>query len=272
MKVSTSGFYAWQAEPVSDRDLDDAYLTDTIVDIHRMSRGSYGSPRVHAELRLGEGVRCGRKRVERLMRQAGVQGIYRRRRRGCTRRDPTAEPAADLVNRAFDPVEPDRLWMMDVTEHPTGDGKVYLAVVLEAFSRMVVGWSIGDHMRAELVVDALQMAIWRRQPPPGHTIAHSDHGAQYTSWAFGRRLRTAGLLGSMGSIGDCFDNSAVESFFGTLQLELLDQHPWTDRRQLALAIFEWIEAWYNPRRRHSYCDMLSPADYEAAHTTAADAA
>ena len=181
MKVSTSGFYAWQAEPVSDRDLDDAYLTNTIVDIHRMSRGSYGSPRVHAELRLGEGVRCGRKRVERLMRQAGVQGIYRRRRRGCTRRDPTAEPAADLVNRAFDPVEPDRLWMMDVTEHPTGDGKVYLAVVLEAFSRMVVGWSTGDHMRAELVVDALQMAIWRRQPPPGHTIAHSDHGAQYTS-------------------------------------------------------------------------------------------
>ena len=161
--------------------------------------------------------------------------------------------------------------MMDVTEHPTGNGKIYLAVVLEAFSRMVVGWSIGDHMRAELVVDALQMAIWRRQPPPG-TVAHSDHGSQYTSWAFGRRLRAAGLLGSMGSIGDCFDNSVVESFFGTLQLELLDQHHWTDRQQLASAIFEWIECWYNPRRRHSYCDMLSPADYEAAHISAADAA
>ena len=245
MRVSTSGFYAWLAQPVSPRDLDDAYLTNTIVDIHRISRCSYGSPRVHAELRLGVGVRCGRKRVERLMRQAGIAGIYRRRRQGCTRRDRDAEPAADLVERAFDPTEPDRLWMMDITEHPTGDGKVYLAVVLDAFSRMVVGWSIADHMRAELVVDALQMAIWRRRPPAG-TVAHSDHGAQYTSWAFGRRLRAAGLLGSMGSIGDCFDNSVVESFFGTLQLELLDQHHWTDRRQLASAIFEWIECWYNP--------------------------
>jgi putative transposase len=272
MKVSTSGFYAWRADPVSQRDLDDAYLMNSIVDIHRASRGSYGSPRVHAELRLGEGIRCGRKRVERLMRQARIQGVYRRRRRGCTRRDPAAQPAEDLVNRVFDPVEPDRLWMMDVTEHPTGDGKIYLAVVLDAFSRMVVGWSIADHMRAELVVDALQMALWRRRPSTGRTVAHSDHGAQYTSWAFGRRLRHAGLLGSMGSIGDAFDNSVVESFFGTLQLELLDQHRWAHRHQLALAIFEWVEAWYNPRRRHSYCGMLSPADYEHAHTADTTAA
>jgi putative transposase len=199
------------------------------------------------------------------MRQAGVAGIHRRRRRGCTRRDPAGEPADDLVKRAFNPTAPDRLWMMDVTEHPTGDGKVYLAVVVDAFSRLVVGWSIAIHMRAELVVDALQMATWRRRPTPGRTIAHSDHGAQYTSWAFGRRLRAAGLLGSMGSIGDCFDNSVVESFFGTLQLELLDEHHWASRAQLASAIFEWIETWYNPRRRHSYCGMLSPADYDAAH-------
>jgi putative transposase len=178
MKVSTSGFYAWLADPVSDRDLADAHLTNRIVDIHRMSRRSYGSPRVHAELRLGDGVGCGRKRVERLMRQAGIQGVHRRRRGGCTRRDPAAEPAEDLVNRAFDPTEPDRLWMMDVTEHPTGDGKIYLAVVLEAFSRMVIGWSIADHMRTDLVVDALQMAIWRRRPSPGTTVAHSDHGSQ----------------------------------------------------------------------------------------------
>jgi putative transposase len=176
MKVSTSGFYAWLAQPVSQRDLDDAYLTNTIVDVHRMSRGSYGSPRVHAELRLGEHIRCGRKRLERLMRQAGIAGIYPRRRRGSTRRDPDAQPAEDLVKRAFDVTEPDRLWMMDVTEHATGDGKIYLAVVLEAFSRMVVGRSIADHMRAELVVDALPMAIWRRRPPAG-TVAHSDHGA-----------------------------------------------------------------------------------------------
>ena len=205
------------------------------------------------------------KRIERLMRQAGIAGIHRRRSRGCTRRDLGAEPSEDLVERAFDPTEPDRLWVMDVTEHPTENGKAYLAVVLDAFSRRVVGWSIADHMRSELVVDALQMAIWRRRPTPGSTIAHSDHGSTYTSWAFGRRLRGAGLLGSMGSIGDCFDNSVAESFFGTLQLELLDEHRWESRQQLAQAIFEWIEAWYNPRRRHSYCQMLSPVDYEAAH-------
>ena len=264
MKVSTSAYYAWLANPISQRDLDDAYLTNTIVDIHRMSRRSYGSPRVHAELRLGLDLHCSRKRVERLMRPVGLAGIHRRRRGGCTRRDATARPADDLVNRAFDPTEPDRLWMMDITEHPTSEGKVYLAVVVDGFSRMVVGWSIADHVRAELVVDALQMANWRRRPTAGHTVAHSDHGSQYTSWAFGRRLRAAGLLGSMGSVGDCFDNSVVESFFGTLQLELLDEHQWSTRQQLALAVFEWIEAWYNPRRRHSYCKMLSPVDYEAA--------
>ena len=268
MKVSTSGFYAWLAQPCSDRDHADAVLTSTIVDIHRMSRRSYGSPRVHAELRLGLGTFCSRKRVERLMRQAGVAGIHRRRRAGCTRRDLDAQPSDDLVARQFDPVEADRLWVMDVTEHPTSEGKVYLAVVLDAFSRRVVGWSIADHVRSELVVDAVQMAIWRRQPPEGQVVAHSDHGSTYTSWAFGRRLRGAGLLGSMGSIGDCFDNSVAESFFGTLQLELLDEHRWSTREQLALAIFDWIEAWYNPRRRHSYCKMLSPVDYETANAAA----
>ena len=264
MKVSTSGFYAWQANPVSDRDFDDAVLSNTIVDIHRMSRRSYGSPRVHAELRLGQNTRCSRKRVERLMREAGIAGIYRRKGRGCTRRDPSADPSEDLVRREFDPEGPDRLWVMDVTEHPTPEGKLYLAVVLDAWSRRVVGWSIVDHIRSELVVDALQMAIWRRRPPQNTTVAHSDHGSQYTSWAFGRRLRGAGLLGSMGTIGDCFDNSVAESFFGTLQLELLDEHRWTSRQHLALAVFDWIESWYNPKRRHSYCKMLSPVDYEAA--------
>jgi putative transposase len=155
MEVSTSGFYSWQTKPVSDRDLDYAYLTNAIVDIHAMSRCSYGSPRVHAELHLGEGVHCSRKRVERLMRQAGIQGIHRRRRRGCTRKDLAAVQSHDLVNRQFDPAAPDRLWVMDVTEHPTDEGTVYLAVVLDAFSRTVVGWSIADHMRSELVVDAL---------------------------------------------------------------------------------------------------------------------
>jgi len=262
MKVSTSGFYSWLAQPCSDRDYADAILTNTIIDIHRMSRRSYGSPRVHAELRLAQETFCSRKRVERLMREVGVSGTYRRRNRGCTRRNPQDEVAEDLVNRVFDVNTPDRLWVMDITEHPTLEGKVYLAAVLDEYSRRVVGWSIADHIRSELVVDAVQMAIWRRQPPEGQTIAHSDHGSQYTSWAFGRRLRRAGLLGSMGSIGDCFDNAVAESFFHTLQLELLDEHRWETRDQLANAIFEWIEAWYNPRRRHSYCDMLSPIDYE----------
>ena len=157
-----------------------------------------------------------------------------------------------------------------MTGSPTGEGKVHLTTVIDAYSRRVVGWSIADHIRSELVVDAVQMAVWRRQPPPGQTVAHSDHGSQYTSWAFGRRHRSAGLLGSMGTIGDCFDNSVAESFFGTLQLELLDEHRWETRQQLALAIFDCSETWYNPRRRHSYCRMLSPIDYE--NTTATNAA
>lgn len=271
MKVSTSAFYAWRANPVSERDFADAQLTNRIADIHKLSRRSYGSPRVHAELVLGEGIRCSRKRVERLMRQAGLVGIHRRKGRGCTRRDPDATPSEDLVERQFAVDGPDRLWVMDVTEHPTEEGKLYLAIVLDAFSRRVVGWSIADHIRSELVVDAVQMAIWRRQPPAGQTIAHSDHGSVYTSWAFGRRLRAAGLLGSMGTIGDCFDNSVAESFFGTLQLELLDEHRWHTRQELANAIFEWIECWYNPSRRHSSIQMLSPVDYEVL-TSAAPAA
>ena len=218
---------------------------------------------MHDELKLGEGRRVGRKRIERLMRLNGIVGIHKRRR-GCTRRDPDATPSDDLVNRQFTPEGPDRLWVADVTEHPTGEGKVYLAVVVDAWSRRVIGWSIADHIRAELVVDALQMAIWRRRPPAGQTVHHSDHGSQYTSWAFGRRLRAAGVLGSMGSIGDAYDNAMAESFFSVLQRELLDEQRWTSRRQLALAVFEWIEAWYNPHRRHTSIGSLSPIAFEAA--------
>jgi putative transposase len=266
MKVTTSGYYEWrarQADP-APRGRADAELTHTIVEIHRQSRGTYGSPRVYAELRLGAGIRIGRKRVERLMRQAGIAGVYRRRTRGCTRCNPAAIPSDDLVNRRFTVSAPDRLWVSDITEHPTGTGKVYLGVVLDAWSRRVVGWSIADHLRSELVVDALQMALWRRRPPEGG-IVHSDHGTQYTSWAFGRRLRAAGLLGSMGTVGDAYDNAVAESFFATLQRELLDRHHWTTRQHLASAIFEWIEAFYNPTRRHSSNGMLSPVDYEQTH-------
>jgi len=263
--VSASGFYEWRNRKPSARQVADEQLTATIAQIHERSRGSYGSTRVHAELRLGQGLRCGRKRVERLMRSAGLQGIYRRRRKGCTVRDPAASPHPDLVNRQFTADRPDRLWVTDITQHRTGQGWLYCAVVLDVYSRRVVGWSIADHLRTELVIDALDMARWRREPAAGGTVLHADHGCQYTSWAFGQRLRAAGLLGSMGSVGDCYDNSLAESFFGSLQLELLDQRTWATRQELANAIFEWIEAWYNPTRRHSALGYHRPVSYERMH-------
>lgn len=272
--VSPAGFYEWrrrQADPCRRR-REDAALTGLISDIHLASRGTYGAPRVHAELRLGQGVRVGRKRVERLMREAALQGVTRRRRRGCTRRNPAAVPSDDLVNRAFTPAEPDRLWVADITEHPTTEGKVYVAVVIDAFSRMVAGWSIADHLRTELVVDALEMALWRRKPAAGQLVHHSDHGTQYTSWAFGQRLRAAGLLGSMGTVGDALDNAVAESFFATLQTELLDRRDWPTRASLARAVFDYIECFYNPVRRHSTLGMLSPANYDRTHRPAATTA
>jgi putative transposase len=270
--VSTSGFYEWRAAQSSPcrRARDNAELLETIREIHRASRETYGSPRVTDELRLGLGRRVNHKRVERLMRVHGIQGLFRgRRSKGCTRRDPHASPASDLVNRVFSVSGPDRLWCGDVTEHPTLEGKVYLCAVLDAWSRRVVGWSIADHLRAELVVDALDMATWRRRPPKAQTIMHTDHGTQYTSWVFGKRLRDAGLLASMGTVGDAYDNSMIESFFETLQRELLDRHVWTTRRDLAQAIFEWIEAWYNPTRRHTSIGSLAPAEFERVNATAA---
>jgi transposase InsO family protein len=269
LRVSTSGYYEWRGRPPSPRAVADAALRAQIVEIHRMSRGSYGAPRVHSELRLGRGVRCGRRRVARLMRLERLQGVFRRR----GRRGRAAPPVHDdLVRRRFVADAPNRLWLTDITEHPTREGKVYLAAVLDVYSRRIVGWSIADHLRSELVVDALEMARWRRQPPRGQTVVHSDRGSQYTSWAFGHRLRAAGLLGSMGRVGSAADNAMMESFFGTLQLELLDRRRWQTRAELATAIFEWIEGWYNPRRRHSSLGDLSPVDYERRPATVSDAA
>jgi putative transposase len=270
--VSTSGFDDWQRtqQVPCRRRRQDSELAATIREVHRQSRGTYGSPRVHAELRLGLGIRVGRKRVERLMRAEGLQGVTRRRRRGTTRRDAAAVPNDDLVARQFSPAGPNELWVADITEHPTDDGRVYLAVVIDAWNRQVIGQSIADHLRAELVVDALDMACWRHRPVAGQTIHHADHGTQYTSWAFGQRLRQAGLLGSMGTVGDALDNAVAESFFATLQTELLDRHHWTSRRQLAQAIFEWIEVFYNQQRRHSTLGMHTPVTYAAnAHTAPA---
>jgi putative transposase len=201
---STSGFYERRNRPLSARAVADTALLERIREAHRLSRGTYGSPRVHAELRLGMGVFRGRKRVERLMRADGLEGVSRRRRKGCTRRNPFDAPSEDLVDRRFDVAGPDRLWVADITQHRTGEGWLYGAFVIDAWSRRVLGWSLGEHCRTELVADALDMALWRRQGAQG-CVHHSDHGCQYTSWAFSHRLREAGLRGSMGTVGDAYD-------------------------------------------------------------------
>jgi putative transposase len=264
--VSRAGYYAWKARPPAARAVADQGLTEQIRAIHERSRGLYGAPRVHAELRLDHDVHIGRKRVARLMRAAGLVGCHRRHRRGLTRRDPAARPAPDLVNRAFTAEQPDRVWTADITYIPTWSGWLYLAVVLDVFSRRVVGWAMADHLRTELVVDALDMAIWNRRPGDG-LVHHSDQGCQYTSLAFGRRLRETGLVASMGSVGDCFDNAVTESFFATLECELLDRSRFATRTQARTAVFDYVEGFYNPRRRHSTLGYLSPAEYERRHTT-----
>ena len=262
LKASRSGYYDWLGRPESPTELRNKELAKMIREIHRDSRSSYGSPRVHAELRLGKGMEVNRKRVERLMREAGLQGIYRRRGRKNLVNAATEE---DLVHRAFTVDAPDRLWLTDITEHPTAEGKLYAAAVLDAFSRRIIGWCIAERQATDLVVNALAMAVTRRQPEKNSTILHSDHGTQYTSWGFGKRIRDAGLLGSMGTVGDCYDNAMMESFWGTMQLELLDTRTWETRDELANAIFEWIECWYNPYKRHSSIGMHSPVTFESLH-------
>lgn len=262
LRVARSGYYAWRSRPPSCRSVANAQLTSTIRAVHAGSRGTYGAPRVHAELADAHGVRCGRKRVARLMRRAGLVGVCRRRSTQTTRRDETAAPAPDLVQRTFAAEAPDHLWIADITYLPTWSGFLYLAVVLDAFSRRVVGWAMAEHLRAALVVDALEMALWHRRPPVG-VIHHSDRGGQYTSLAFGQRCRRAGVVPSMGSTGDCFDNAMAESFFATLECELVDRSRWQTRADARTAVFEYIEGFYNRHRRHSALGYLSPVEFEA---------
>ncbi|MFE9187816.1 IS3 family transposase [Micromonospora haikouensis] len=258
LRVSVSGYYAWLGRPLSARALRHAWLIERIRAVHVASGGVYGAGRVHAELRLGQGIVVGHNAVEMLMRRAGIKGLPHRRRPRPKHQTPTA---ADLVNRDFRRVEPNRLWATDITEHPTREGKVYCAVVLDTYSRKVVGWSIDATQTATLVTNALGMAINNRQPQPG-TVIHSDHGVQYTSWTFTRRVHDAGLAPSMGSIGDCYANGRMESFWGRMQTELLDRQRWRTRIELANAIFEYLEIFHNRQRRHSSLGMLSPIEYE----------
>jgi putative transposase len=261
LEVSRSGFHAWQARKPSARALEDQRLTVRIAEIHRQFRRVYGSPRIHAELVLADGERLGRKRVERLMRAAGISGMVRRRRGRTTIRVPGVRVCEDLVDRAFAADGPDRLWVADITYLRTWEGWLYLAAVQDVFSRRIVGWSMADHMRTELVLDALQMALEHRRPEPG-LIHHSDQGSQYVSLAFGQTARAAGIAQSMGSRGDCFDNAVAESFFATLKKELVNRRPWPTKAELRSEIFDYIEIFYNRQRRHGTLGMTSPADFE----------
>lgn len=259
--VSTSGFYAWAGRAPSDRALSDAWLVEKIKAIHAANRGVYGSRRVTAELRMGEGVVVSRKRVQRLMRAAGVSGLTKVKRGRTTIRVPGVRVADDLVERRFRPAAPDLLWVADITYLRTWEGWIYLAAVQDAFSRRIVGWSMAEHMRTELVLDALQMALHRRRPAPG-LIHHSDQGSQYVALGFGQKARDAGIAVSMGSKGCAYDNAVAESFFATLKKELVHRRSWPTRRELISEVFEFVEAFYNTTRRHSTLGYLSPAQFE----------
>jgi putative transposase len=259
--VSPSGYWAWRRRQPSIRAQVDGVLSGQIVAIHQASRGTYGAPRIHAEL-ASVGTHCGRKRVARLMRQAGLAGCHRRRPFHTTRRDPHAELAPDLVQRIFVARAPNVLWLADITYVPTlKEGFLYLAVILDVFSRRVVGWSMADHLHAELVVGALEMAVWNRRPGDG-LIHHSDHGCQYTSLLFSERCQAVGIRCSMGSVGDCYDNAMAESFFATLECELLAPKTFQTQVEARTALFEYLEVFYNRQRRHSALEYLSPDAYE----------
>jgi transposase InsO family protein len=262
--VSRSGFYDWCTRPPSRRELDDRALTARIREIHRSSRGTYGAPRIAAELRA-QGTAVSAKRIARLVRAGRLQGKHLRRWRG-----PHAKPASsvpDLVGRRFDPEVPNRIWAADITDISTAQGWLHLAVVLDLHSRMVIGWATADHLRTELPLGALDMALERRRPSAG-LIHHSDHGTQFTSEAFAERTAEAGISLSMGAIGSAYDNAVIESFFATLKRERLHDERFLTRAHAHSAIAEWIEVFYNCRRRHSRLGYLSPVEYEAAGSIA----
>ena len=264
LRVSRSGFYAWRDRAPSARAEQDAELAQAIQVSHAASDGSYGAIRIHEDLK-DEGFRVGRKRVARLMREHGIVGVTRRRSHVTTTRKAGEPKGPDLVERAFTAERPNALWVADITYVPTGSGFLYLAVVpWGVFSRRIVGWAMAGHLRTDLVLAALDMAVAQRKPEGG-VVHHSDHGCQYTSLAFGARCREAGVRPSLGSIGDCFDNAMCESFFARLECELIDRRRWATKAEARMALFHFIEAWYNPRRRHSALGYDSPVTHERKH-------
>lgn len=263
--VSPSGFYAWLTRPKSRRELEDERLTEKIREFHKASRETYGALKILADFKEA-GIAISKKRIRRLMKNAGIAGITRRRWICTTERDLFARPAPDLVQRNFEATKPNDLWVADITYIPTWTGFLYLSVVMDAFSRKIVGWCMATHLRAELVVDALQMAVHQRRPES--VVHHSDQGCQYTSIAFGLRCKEANVRPSMGSVGDAYDNAMCESFFATLEWELLDRRRFKNQVEARMAVFEFIEGWYNPRRRHQSLDYASPMKYEERYQAA----
>jgi putative transposase len=263
--VARSGYYAWLRRPVSARQQANLQLTEQIRVVHADSRQTYGSPRVHAALRQ-QGTGCSRKRVARLMRQAGLVGCRLRRRTRTTRAEPAHQPAPNLVARQFSVEQLDQLWVGDITYVPTWEGWLYLAVLLDACSRRVIGWAMAEHLGGDLTRDALAMALARRQPVTA-LVHHSDRGSQYTATAYQAVLDQHGVTASMSRAGDCYDNALAESFMATLKTELIDRQPWPTRRAARHAIFDWIEGFYNRRRLHSALGYHSPASFEEGLTT-----
>lgn len=260
LHVSKSGYYAWDERPLCERERVDIELTGKIEAIHLRSRGAYGSPNIHAELADDHGVRVGRKRVARLMRNAGIRGVTARRFVVTTQSQPGAKTPVDLVQRRFYAQAPNQLWVADATFIPTWAGFLYLAMVLDVYSRKIVGWAMGNSLNTQLMLDALNMAITQRQPKG--VIHHSDRGCQYTSYAFGKRCIEAGIRPSMGRVGDAYDNAMAESFFATLEREVIDRQRFQSQIDARRAIFSWLESWYNPYRRHSSLGYRSPMNYE----------
>jgi putative transposase len=260
--ISRAGYYAWVHRGTSRRGQANAVLIERIRQVHSQSRGTYGAPRVHAAL-AAEGRRSGCKRIARLMRIAGLQGCVRRRKHPQTTVvNPAAVPAPNLVQRQFTPAAPNRLWIGDITYLRTGEGWLYLAVLLDAYSRRVVGWAMADHLRVELALDALKMALRRRGRGVDPLVHHTDRGSQYTAGAYRLALTEQGITASMSRTGNCYDNAAAESFFATLKRELIERRGWTTQEEVRGAVFEWVEVFYNRQRCHSTLGYLSPADFE----------
>ena len=266
LRVSPSGYYAWRQRGPSARARADAALLADLRTYHQRSDGTYGAPRLLEDLRE-VGVRIGQKRIARLLRGAGLQGVSRRRGVRTTRRGPVETPAADLVQRDFTATAPNQLWVADITYIPTWAGFLFLAVVLDAYSRRIVGWAMATTLQTDLVLDALNMALWQRKPHG--VIHHSDQGSQYTSLAFGHRCAEMGVRPSRGSVGDAYDNAMAESFFATLECELLARRRFRTQAEAQVAVFRYIEGWYNPHRRHSALGQRSPVSYERTTSSAA---